>query len=292
MTNIRSIGTGTQFCTVIGNPIEHSLSPAIHNAGYAQLGLDFVYVANRVEDVKGALTSMRALENFKGMSITIPHKIDAIQYVDTIPDMDMAIGSINTVVKEDGKLEGFNTDGPGAMKALEDAGVDLNQKHILMLGAGGASRAIAFTLAWDPRIKDMTLLDIDEDMLNSLGSDLKEKTDTHIQTAVMNDDSLSQAMANADVIIHCTPIGMHPKTDATLVPKDLFKKGQVVFDIVYTPLETRLLKEAKEKGLKTVSGMDMFVNQAALQFERFTGQEAPVQVLRDVVLSHLTKDDN
>lgn len=291
MTDIRSIGTGTQFCTVIGNPIEHSLSPAIHNAGYAKLGLDFVYVANRVEKVKGALESMRALENFKGMSITIPHKIDAIQYVDTIPEMDRAIGSINTVVKENGKLEGLNTDGPGALKALEDAGVDLNGKHILMLGAGGASRAIAFTLAWDPRIKAMTLLDIDKAMLESLGGDLKEKTETQIYTAIMDEQALKSAMSKSDIIIHCTPIGMHPKTDATLVPKELFRQGQVVFDIVYTPLETKLIKEAKENGLKTVSGMDMFVNQAALQFERFTGSPAPVEVLREVVLSHLTGGD-
>ncbi len=289
MTDIRSIGTGTQFCTVIGNPISHSLSPAIHNAGYDELGLDFVYVANKVEDVKSALAGMRSLENFRGMSITIPHKIDAIQYVDTIPEMDLAIGSINTVVNENGKLEGFNTDGPGAMKALEDAGVDLKNKHILMVGAGGASRAIAFTLAWDPRITDMTVLDIDSNLLESLGKDLKEKTQTRIQTDVMNDVTLAAAMQNADVIIHCTPIGMHPKVDASLIDPKLFKKGQVVFDVVYTPLETKLLKDAKASGLNVVSGVEMFVNQAALQFERFTGHEAPVQTLRNVVMEHLTK---
>lgn len=287
MTDIRSIGTGTQFCTVIGNPIEHSLSPAIHNAGYAELDLDFVYVANQVEDVKSALAGMRSLANFRGMSITIPHKIDAIQYVDTIPDMDLAIGSINTVVNENGKLHGFNTDGPGAMKAIEDAGVDLNDKHVLMLGAGGASRAIAFTLAWDERISRMTLLDIDQDMLDSLGGDLQSKTKIQIHTAVMNEQALGAAMKTADIIVHCTPVGMHPKVDASIVDPGLFRKEQVVFDIVYTPLETKLLKDAASCGLKTVSGVDMFIHQAALQFERFTGKQAPVQTLRNVVMSHL-----
>ncbi len=287
MTDIRSIGTGTQFCTVIGNPISHSLSPAIHNAGYAKLGLDFVYVANRVEDVKSCLSGMRALENFRGMSITIPHKIEAIQYVDTISKKDLAIGSINTVVNKNGKLEGLNTDGPGAMKALEDAGVDFNNKRILMLGAGGAARAIAFNLAWDPRIQDLTLMDIDQNLLQSLGRDLTEKTSTPIHIQQMNSDTLTAAMQLADIIVHCTPVGMHPKTDATLVPVECFKKNQVVFDVVYTPLETRLLKEAASCGAKVVSGVEMFIHQAALQFEKFTGEKAPVQTLRDVVMAHL-----
>jgi shikimate dehydrogenase len=264
MTDIRSIGTGTQFCTVIGNPISHSLSPAIHNAGYAKLGLDFVYVANRVEDIKNCLSGMRTLENFRGMSI-----------------------SINTVVNENGKLEGLNTDGPGAMKALEDAGVDFNNKRILMLGSGGAARAIAFNLAWDPRIKDLTLLDIDQNLLQSLGRDLAEKTSTRIHTQPMNDNTLASAMEMADIIVHSTPVGMHPKTDATLVPVELFKKNQVVFDVVYTPLETRLLKEAASCGAKVVSGVEMFIHQAALQFEKFTGKKAPVQTLREVVMAHL-----
>ncbi len=289
MTDIKSIGTNTKFCTVIGNPISHSLSPAIHNAGYAELNIDFVYVANRVEDVKSTLAGMRALENFRGMSITIPHKIEAIQYVDTISDVDLAIGSINSVVNENGQLEGFNTDGPGALKALEGAGVDFQDKSILMVGAGGASRAIAFTLAWDPRIKDVTLLDIDQDMLESLGDDLKKKSEATIYTHVMNDDTLSLAMQKADIIIHCTPIGMHPKEDASLIDPKLFRKGQVIFDIVYTPLETKLLKDAKACGLQVVSGVEMFIHQAVLQFERFTGEKAPVQTLRNVVMEHLTK---
>lgn len=288
MTDIRSISPSTRFCMVIGDPIAHSLSPAIHNAAYAELGLDFVYVACRVADVKGALAGMRALDNFRGMSVTIPHKVSVMQHMDEIGDVDRAIGAINTVVHEADRLVGLNTDGPGALKALVDAGVDLDGKNVLMLGSGGAARAIAFTLAWDNRLAQLKLLDIDREMLAGLAADLTAGTRAAIASEVMTEEVLAAAMATADVIIHCTPIGMHPKTDASLVPPALFRPGQVVFDVVYTPLETKLLADARAKGLQTISGVEMFVNQAVLQFERFTGADAPIEVMRRVVMEHLT----
>ena len=288
MTDIRTISPSTRFCMVIGDPIAHSLSPAIHNAGYAELGLDFVYVACRVEDVKGAVAGMRALDNFRGMSVTIPHKVEVMTYMDEIGDVDRAIGAINTVVHDPDGLVGLNTDGPGALKALVDAGVDLSGKNVLMLGSGGAARAIAFTLAWDNRMAQLKLLDIDREMLGALTSDLESGTRADIASDVMSEEVLADAMAVADVIIHCTPIGMHPREDASLVPPALFRPGQAVFDIVYTPLETRLLADARSKGLQTISGVEMFVNQAVLQFERFTCADAPIEVMRRVVMEHLT----
>jgi shikimate dehydrogenase len=288
MTDIRSISPSTQFCMVIGDPIAHSLSPAIHNAGYAELGLDFVYLACRVEDVQNTIAGMRALDNFKGMSVTIPHKVEVMKYMDEMAEVDRSIGAINTVVHgPGGKLEGLNTDGPGALKAIEDAGVDLSGKHVLMLGSGGAARAIAFTLAWDNRLAELKLLDIDVPMLTELATDLSFGTQANVASEVMTDKVLAAAMEKADVIIHCTPIGMHPKEDASLVPSSYLRTGQVVFDIVYTPLETKLLTDAKAKGLQTISGVEMFVNQAVLQFERFTGAQAPVGVMHRVVMEHL-----
>lgn len=276
------------MCAVVGNPIGHSLSPAIHNAGYAELGLDFVYVSFRVENIGQALSGMRALENFRGMSITIPHKIEAMKHVDEIDDVDRSIGSINTVINENGRLIGLGTDGPGALKALRDAGIKLDAKHILMLGAGGAARAIAFTLSGNCALSQMTILDIDESILHGLTSDLKAGTGVNIRSEKMTDTSLAESMAATDIIIHCTPVGMHPKENASLIPRHLFRPGQIVFDIVYTPLETKLLKDAKACGLQTISGFEMFVNQAVLQFERFTGVAAPVDVMRRVVLERLT----
>jgi shikimate dehydrogenase len=287
MKDIRSISPSTQFCAVIGNPVSHSLSPAIHNAAFAELDLDFVYVACRVEDVKNALAGMRALYNFRGMSITIPHKIEAMKHVDEIAEVDRSIGSINTVINEQGKLLGFGTDGPGALKAIVDAGVEIDGKTILMLGSGGAARAISFTLARDAKPEGLSILDIDENMLQQLTTDLRAGTDALIKSELLSEGSLSAAMEDADIVIHCTPIGMHPNEDASLIPAELFQPEQVVFDIVYTPLETKLLADARSRGLKTISGVDMFINQAVLQFERFTGVDAPAEVMRRVVMEHL-----
>ena len=287
MMNISSIRTSTKLCAVIGNPVLHSLSPAIHNAAFAKLGLDFVYMAFPVKDVKNALAGMRALENFRGMSITIPHKIEAMKYVDEITEVDRKIGSINTIINEKGRLVGLGTDGPGALKAISDAGVETDGKSILILGSGGAARAISFTLAQDTRLKELSILDIDEAMLQQLTDDLKTGTDACIKSTLFSERSLAESMENADIIIHCTPIGMHPNEDTSLVPDTLFQPKQTVFDIVYTPFETKLLAGAKSRGLKVIYGVDMFINQAVLQFERFTGVDAPVEVMRRVVMEQL-----
>ncbi len=285
---MRSIGRGTQICAVIGNPVGHSLSPAIHNAAYEALDLDFAYVACPVEDVKGALTGMRAIGNFRGMSVTIPHKIEVMKYVDEVAQVDRSIGSINTVIHDGDKLIGLGTDGPAALKALVDSGVELAGKSVLMVGAGGAARAISFTLARNTTPAELSILDIDEAVLRKLAADLEAGTDAVVKPAVSSDRSLAEAMETAELVIHCTPVGMHPNVDASLIPPELFRPGQVVFDVVYTPLETKLLTDAKSRGLKTISGVEMFVNQAVLQFEHFTGIDAPVEVMRRVVMDRLT----
>lgn len=277
----------TQLCAVIGNPVAHSLSPAIHNAAFKSLDLDFIYVACPVEDVKGAIAGMRAMKNFRGMSVTIPHKIEVMKYVDEISAVDRNIGSINTVIREDDRLVGLGTDGTGALKALVDHGVAIDGKNILMLGAGGAARAISFTLARNTRLGELSILDIDEATLQELTTDLATGTDAVINSGLMDEKSLTAEMEKADLIINCTPIGMHPNVDASLISPELFRPDQVVFDIVYTPLETKLLAEARACGLKVIPGVEMFINQAALQFEQFTGVDAPVEVMRRVVMEQL-----
>ena len=283
----KSISTSTRFCAVIGNPIGHSLSPAIHNAAFEALDLDYVYLACRVENVKDALSGMRALGNFRGMSVTIPHKTEAVKWVDEVAEADKAIGSINTIINENGRLLGSGTDGPGAVKALTDAGVSLDGKRILMLGSGGAARAISFTLAFSAGVESILLLDVDKTMVRRLADDLQSGTAVTISADLYDGPALSEAMKKTDVIIQCTPVGMHPKIDSSLIPVELFLPHQVVFDVVYTPQETKLLREAASRGLKTVSGAEMFINQAVLQFEKFTGVTAPADVMRKVVMEHL-----
>lgn len=287
MTTSRQISNNTQLCAVIGNPIAHTLSPAIHNAAFAALGLDFIYIACRVEDVKGALAGVRALSNFRGLSVTIPHKIEAMKYVDEIAEVDRSIGAINTVIHEVDKLIGLGTDGPGALKAIADAGVEVDGKNILMLGSGGAARAIAFTLARKTKLRELALLDVNEPMLQGLSADLQRGTEAAVKAAPLTEQSLTAAMETANLVIHCTPVGMHPNENASLIPADLFRPEQAVFDIVYTPLETQLLANARSRGCTVIPGVEMFINQAALQFQHFTGLAAPIEVMRKVVMEHL-----
>ncbi len=284
----RTITPETRVCAVIGNPVAHSLSPAIHNAAFEALGLDFVYVAFRVEDVGAAMAGMRALHNFRGLSVTIPHKIEVMKHVDEVGEVDRAIGAINTVVSDGGRLIGAGTDGPGALAALAGAGVAVEGKSVLLLGSGGAARAIAFTLARKARPGRITILDVDGALLRGLAADLRPASEAPVESAVLSRDALARAMGHADIVVHCTPVGMHPRTGESLVPPALFRPGQAVFDIVYTPLETKLLADARSRGLTVVSGVEMFLRQAVLQFELFTGAGAPVDVMRRAVMERLT----
>lgn len=287
MKDLRSINFNTRLCAVIGNPVAHSLSPAIHNAAFAALDLDFLYVPCQVENLEGMLAGVRAMHNFRGLSVTIPHKIEAMKYVDEVNPADRTIGSINTILKDGERLIGLGTDGPGALKAITDAGVDPAGKTVLLLGAGGAARAIAFTLGLQAGVVELILLDIDPALGEGLADDLRTHTPTPARAAALTEPELAAAMARADLVIHCTPVGMHPREGRSLVPPELFRPGQVVFDVVYTPLETRLLADARAAGLQTISGVEMFINQAVLQFEHFTGRPAPEAVMRRVVMEHL-----
>ena len=287
MRSITDITPSTTLCALIGNPVAHSMSPAIHNRAFAELGLDYVYVAFRVEDVGAAVTGMRAFENFRGMSVTIPHKVSIIKHLDEVADVDRRIGSVNTVVNDGGRLKGFGSDGPGALKALIDAGVRVAGKNVTILGSGGAARAIAFTLATKANPAALFLLGVIEPELKALTRDLVRKGGANATCALLDSKALAVRLAESQVLIHCTPVGMHPKTKESVVPKSLLHRGLAVMDIVYNPLETKLLADAEARGLKTISGVEMFVNQAVLQFELWTGKKAPRAVMRDVVIEHL-----
>ncbi|RJP72757.1 MAG: shikimate dehydrogenase [Candidatus Abyssobacteria bacterium SURF_17] len=283
MTQSKKIDARTQVCAVIGNPVEHSLSPAIHNAAFEALDLNYVYTAFKVEDLAAAMSGFRALGNFRGFSVTIPHKVAIMQYLDEVDEVTRNIGSANTVVKEDGILKGTSSDGPGALKALTDYGVEVAGRQALILGSGGAARAIAFTLATSAKPPDITILGVVPDELERLVHELRDKTPACVDGAPFDTRSLKAKVERADIIIHCTPVGMHPKIEETLITRELLRGGQAVFDIVYNPRLTRLLREAESAGCATIPGVEMFVNQAVVQFELWTGQRAPVSVMRKVV---------
>ena len=279
------IGAHTQFCGVIGNPVEHSLSPAIHNAAFQALGVNCVYLAWKVEVIGDAIRGLRALGNFRGASVTIPHKVAAVPFLDDLEPTARQIGAINTIVAENGRLIGYNTDATGALRALREGGVPLAGQRIVMLGSGGAARAIACALAAESGADKLTLLGVDDRERTALASDLRSKTNVAIEDAVLDDNTLGRTIPDAQILIHCTPVGMSPKADATCVPASLLHPGLAVMDIVYNPRATRLLTEAQRAGCKTIPGLDMFLNQAVTQFELWTNRPAPVEVMRAVLES-------
>jgi len=279
------INAHTQFCGVIGNPVEHSLSPAIHNAAFRSAGLNFVYLAWRVEAIGSALSGLRSLGNFRGASITIPHKVAAMSFLDEIEPTARHIGAINTVVAEGGRLVGSNTDATGAYRALLEGGAPLQGERVVMLGSGGAARAIAFALAQDSGISGLDLLGIEEQERRTLANDLRSKTRLQVADAMLDESVLKRVMPQAKVLIHCTPIGMAPKVGKSCVPAGLLHSRLVVMDIVYNPRETQLLVDAKAAGCRTIAGLEMFLYQAAAQFELWTGRTAPIAVMRQVLES-------
>ena len=280
---MKEIDAKTKICVLIGDPVEHSFSPLIHNAGYNALGINFVYVACLVKNLEHAIKGIRAL-NIRGASITIPHKVKAISYVDKLDDLAQKIGSINTIVNQEGELIGYNSDGMGALKAFQDRTIDLKGKSVLVLGSGGVARAITFSLVMRGEVKRLHILGIIEDEMNILIEDLRKTGRIDIQGTRLQEDILQKTLSTSDILINCTPIGMYPKTEESPVPSSFLRSGLLVFDVVYNPPQTTLLKDAQRAGCVTVSGLEMFINQAIVQFELWTGEKAPVDAMKKVLL--------
>ena len=279
------INIHTQFCGVIGNPVEHSLSPAIHNAAFQKLGLNFVYLAFRVEAIGDAIKGLRALGNFRGASVTIPHKVTSLPFLDSIEPTARHIGAINTIVAAGGILTGYNTDAIGALRALREGAVALKGQKVVMLGSGGAARAIAFALGAEAGIDRLTIFGIDDQERTALARDLQSKTGMAVQESSLDGSTLQKILPDTHVLIHCTPMGMSPNMHETSVPATLLHAGLTVMDIVYNPRDTQLLKDAKAAGCRTIPGLEMFLHQAAAQFELWTNQAAPADVMRSVLES-------
>jgi shikimate dehydrogenase len=278
-----SLDAHTQLCGLLGNPVEHSLSPALHNAAFGALGLNFVYLAFQVKDLPAAVGGLRALGNARGFSVTIPHKVAVIPLLDDVEPTARHIGAVNTIVVERGRLIGSNTDASGALRALEEGGVALKGARLLLLGSGGAARAIAFALATRGELDRLTILGIDERERRALAGDLRAKTALRVEDAALDEGALHKALDDHRILVHSTPLGMHPKVDDSCVPAHLLHRDLAVMDVVYNPRETRLLREARAVGCRTIPGLEMFLHQAVGQFELWTGRQAPVSVMRGVL---------
>jgi shikimate dehydrogenase len=268
----------TKLIAIIGDPVKHSLSPAMQNAAFESLDLDYAYMLLRVpaEALEGAIATVRALK-IAGMNVTHPYKIKILPLLDRLDESAKLVGAVNTVKNYRGKLIGYNTDGAGAVRALEIEVGELAGRRVLLLGAGGAARAIAFSLVKEGA--ELTIANRTSSRAKELKASIKRSLGKNVNTINLNRRELSKTIKNTDIIINATTIGMRPGVNRTLITADLMHRGLIVNDIVYDPLQTRLLTEAKKAGARTVSGLGMLIHQAALSFEIWTGRRAPIKVM-------------
>lgn len=279
----QEITGSTSVCAVIGDPIEHTLSPCMHNAAFKALGLNYAYVAFHVKNIAQAMEGVRGF-NIRGLSVTIPHKVEVMKHLDEVTPLAKRIGAVNTVTNDNGRLVGTNTDGIGALNAIEEY-ERVDGKTVVFLGVGGAARGVGFTLACERKPKQIYFLHRDEDagMAGALTSEIRTNTSSFISTGSLRQDDMKEAFESADVIINTTPIGMAPNVDQCLVDESLFSEQHLVFDIIYNPAQTLLLKRAAARFARTINGVPMFVNQGAEQFRLWTGEQPPVDVMAKVV---------
>ena len=274
----------TNIVGLIGHPVEHSFSPPMHNAAFDALNMDYAYVAFDVNpnDLKSAIEGAESL-NIKGFNVTIPHKVDVMQYLDELDEVARLIGAVNTIDFKN--LKGYNTDGIGAVKAIEEV-TSIKNKNVVVAGAGGASRAISFYIA-KYGAESLTILNRNEAKAESLASDV---SDSGLIGEVAYDsiNAIGNYMEGADVLIDTTPLGMHPNiSDEPIVKADMMDEDLVVFDAVYNPNETVLIKEVIKANAKPVYGIKMLLYQEAESFKIWTGKTAPIDVMEKALRNTL-----
>ncbi|MCW4044968.1 MAG: shikimate dehydrogenase [Candidatus Bathyarchaeota archaeon] len=283
-----TISGKTQLCGVIGDPVAHSLSPALHNAAFSHLKLDFVFLAFRVKavELQNAMQGMRGL-GIRGLNVTMPHKTAVIRYLDDVESNVKFLASVNTILNEDGRLVGFSTDGIGALHALRENGVNPAGKKVLLLGAGGAAKAIAYTLAQE--VEALCILNRVAEKAAVLADNLNRLFGKKIVGGALSPSAVQKNLQEAEILVNATSVGMHPNVNQSLVAPDWLKPDLTVMDIVYNPVETKLAKDAKAAGARVISGVEMLLYQGAASFEIWTGHVAPIEVMRTAALNQLGK---
>jgi len=286
---LTGISGRTKVYGIFGCPVEHSFSPVMHNAAFNALDLDFVYVPFLVEPgcLPAAVEAVRSL-GLAGVNVTIPHKQAVLPLLDEITVEARLIGAVNTIVNNSGRLLGDNTDGKGFLRALmEQAGFTPAGKTALLLGAGGAARAVAVQLAL-AGVRKMFLSNRSKKRADALAGLLVEMTGPAVEVVPWPGDGENSEMAEVlrfvDLVVQTTPVGMYPEENSTIpLPFLLFGPGQVACDLVYNPAETLFMKRASQAGATTLNGLGMLLYQGVLSFELWTGKTAPVEVMREAL---------
>jgi shikimate dehydrogenase len=276
----------TAIYGVIGDPIVHTLSPAMQNAAFEAFGLDAVFLAFEVPagEAESAVRGVRAL-GMSGLNVTMPHKEVVLPFLDEADETARALGSVNTILNQDGRLRGFNTDGAGAHHALEESRVTLAGKKLVLLGAGGAAKAIAYALARE--VAELVILNRTAKKADALAKTINEKFHKKIATGSFFPDTIQKNLEGADILVNATAVGMRPRQKESLVKKAWLKPDLTVLDIVYDPVETQLARDAKAAGAQVVNGLEMLLHQGAASFEIWTGKAAPVVAMRQALLKQL-----
>lgn len=270
-----SISGRTRVVGLLGYPVEHSLSPAMHNAAFEYLNLDYCYVTFpvRPEMLKDAINGVRAL-SLIGVNVTVPHKENVIPFLDEVSEEALFIGAVNTIKNDEGKLIGYNTDGKGFMQSLSEAGISIRDKKLLVVGAGGASRAIGYYLCKEASY--LYLYDVNNNKAALLKGHLN-KIKGNISLADSNSLSDKDFFSEIDVIINATPLGLKPD-DPMPVDVSVINKNNIICDLIYK--ETPLLREASKIGCKTIDGLGMLLWQGVFAFEIWTGVKPPVEIMK------------
>jgi shikimate dehydrogenase len=258
----------------------------MHNQAFRELGLNWQYLLLpvRPEDVREAVRGLRAL-GFAGANVTVPHKLAVMEGLDEVTPEAQAIGAVNTIVNRDGYLLGYNTDGIGFLRALREGGFSPENCHALLLGAGGASRAVLYGLLTEG--VEVTIVNRTLSRAERLAQEFGELF--AVKIPVMTFDSpiiLQEALNQANLLVNATSVGMHPHSEASPLPGDIrFPPSLTVYDLVYNPLETRLLADARAAGASAIDGLGMLIHQGAAAFSLWTGEEAPVEVMRAAAMA-------
>ncbi len=276
------IDASTKLIALLGKPVRHSLSPIMHNAAFKDKDLNYVYLAFEVdkENLGKVIEGAKAM-GIVGFNVTIPHKIEIMKYLDKLDKEAELIGAVNTIKINKDIAKGYNTDGLGARKALEEKVGEVKDKKILIFGAGGAGRAVAFELA---KNNFVIIANRTIEKAKQLAEEIKNKLNTEVEYSGLNVDT-----EDIDIIINATSVGMK-KGDKPLLTADKLK-NKIVMDLVYTPLETPLLKEAKKANAIAIDGLGMLIYQGALAFKIWTGVEPNVKVMREAILKVLEDKD-
>ena len=280
----------TKLICLLGHPVAHSLSPMMHNMACDILGLDYVYVCHDVAEdgIRDAIGALNAL-GYRGCNITMPGKIEAFKMCQKLTRVAKLSGSVNTVIFRDGKILGHSTDGIGYLNSLRKAGVDPKGKRLAILGSGGAARAIAAQAALDGA-REIKILRrrTNEDAFREavdFSSLLVRETSVMCGVFDMGDmAALKFQLSESDILVNATSVGMAPSVDGCLIPDPSYlPEEMVVSDIIYNPLETRLMRMAKKKRLKVTGGLSMLLYQGAASFELFTGKKMPVDAVGEAI---------